>query len=144
MERGEVGLGAAVGVGAVLAEDPDTVQVTDFHRVIEVVEGVPVDEGDEADHQGDASVPPLDVGVSALLEQHVEEVVAKLPVRDVAQHGGQGRVTAVAQASSIRHNNYTSEVILKFQPLMKECIILLCFGYAKISQFDDFLRPKKA
>ena len=30
MERGEVGLGAAVGVGAVLAEDPDAVQVADL------------------------------------------------------------------------------------------------------------------
>ena len=47
-----------------------------------------------------------------------------------------------SQASNIRHNN-TSEVILKFQPFMKECIILLCLGSTKISQFDDFLRPKK-
>ena len=34
----------------------------------------------------------------------------------------------VSQASNIRHNN-TSEVILKFQPFMKECIILVGLGY---------------
>ena len=35
----------------------------------EVVEGILVDKGDQADHQGHATIPALNVGVAFLLEK---------------------------------------------------------------------------
>ena len=90
MKRGEVGAGRAVGVGAELAQNPDAVQVTDFHGVREVVEQVLVDQWDEADHEGHGAVASLHVGIAALLQQHVQQVVPELPVRDVSENTGQG------------------------------------------------------
>ena len=63
-----------------------------------MVQRVLVDEGHEADHQWHAAVPALDVGVPALHQQHVQQVVAELPVRHVPQHARQRRVAHVVDA----------------------------------------------
>ena len=64
----------------------------------EVVERILVDERDQTDHEGDTAVPALDVGVAPLHQQHVQEVVAELPVRHVSQDAGEGAVTDVVDA----------------------------------------------
>ena len=64
--------------------------------------------------------------------QHLDQ---SLPVENV-------RRRSCSQASNIRHNN-SSEVVLKFRPFMKECIILLCLGYQNQPN-DDCFRAKKS
>ena len=64
------------------------------------MQGVLVDEGDQADHQGHAPVPTLNVGVTSLHQQHVEEVIPELPVGHVSQDTRQGRVSHVVDAWS--------------------------------------------
>ena len=63
-----------------------------------MVERILVDERDQTDHEGDTAVPALDVGVAPLHQQHVQEVVAELPVRHVPQDAGEGAVTDVVDA----------------------------------------------
>ena len=67
LQRGEVGLGAAVRVRPKLAEDADTVEVTNLHVMREVMQWVLVDERDEADHEGNTAITALHVRVASLL-----------------------------------------------------------------------------
>ena len=59
------------------------------------------------------------VGKDVAVDEPVQPPAELLVLEHVGQHVG-----LVTQASNIRHNN-NSEVILRFQPFMKECIILL-------------------
>ena len=63
-----------------------------------MVQGILVDEGDQTDHEGDTAVPALYVGVPALHQQHVQQVVAELPVRHVPQHARERAVADVVDA----------------------------------------------
>lgn len=56
------------------------------------MERVFVDERDEAYHQGHRPVAANDIRISTVLQKHVEQLIAKLPVSNVSQHAGQRRV----------------------------------------------------
>jgi hypothetical protein len=56
--------GATIGVGALLAQELDAVQVEHFHRVSEVLRAVLVDQGNEANHERNGTVPADNVGVT--------------------------------------------------------------------------------
>ena len=117
VQRSQIGARRAVGVSSVLTQQPNAIQVKHLkqfskkyskicssntsswkwnfylHRVRKMVERILVDEWHQADHKRNRSVTTDHVGVSAVLQQHVQQLVAKLPVAYVAQDARQCRVT---------------------------------------------------
>lgn len=51
----------------------------------ELVEGVLVDEWHQTDHKRDTTVPSCHVGVAAILQQHIEEIVPELQILHVPE-----------------------------------------------------------
>ncbi len=71
-----------------------------LHGVGEVVQRVLVNERHQADHERHGAVAADHVGVAAVLQQHVQQLVAELPVAHVAQHARQRRVARLVDRRS--------------------------------------------
>jgi hypothetical protein len=52
------------------------------------MEWIFVDERNEANHQWNRSISTDNVRITILFDQHVHELIANLPVSDVAKHAG--------------------------------------------------------
>lgn len=61
----------------------------------EVMKRIFVNEWDKADHEWDGSIATHHVRISTVLKEHVQQFVSKLPVTDMAQNAGEGRVSGL-------------------------------------------------